>query len=384
MACLNTLKLEIKTLEKIFTKNHERFQILNSSVDELTCRFIGKSGKRYDIHANITETYPSSPPVWFAESEETSVTNAVQILSNTNGRDNHVINQVGILLRELCRLHNVPLPPDIDNLTIPFQLPPPTSSSSLNQQPAAQHQIEDIESDQDDIEDPIGDSEQESEADEDLPLEMDDGRSANKKDEMEVEHLATLERLRQSQRQDYLKGSVSGSVQATDRLMKELRDIYRSDSFKSNMYSIELVNDSIYEWNIRLKSVDPDSPLHNDLIMLKEKEGKDSILLNIIFKETYPFEPPFVRVVHPIISGGYVLVGGAICMELLTKQGWSSAYTVEAVIMQIAATLVKGKARIQFGATKGTYSLARAQQSFKSLVQIHEKNGWFTPPKEDG
>jgi ubiquitin-conjugating enzyme E2 Q len=49
---------------------------------------------------------------------------------------------------------------------------------------------------------------------------------------MDTEHLATLERLRQNQRQDYLKGSVSGSVQATDRLMKELRDIYRSDSFK--------------------------------------------------------------------------------------------------------------------------------------------------------
>lgn len=195
---------------------------------------------------------------------------------------------------------------------------------------------------------------------------------------MEVEHLATLERLRQSQRQDYLKGSVSGSVQATDRLMKELRDIYRSDSFKKNMYSIDLVSDSIYEWNIRLRSVDPDSPLYGDLVMLKEKEGNDSILLNIMFKESYPFEPPFVRVVHPIISGkyatccwtsmrlrliflslyataiagGYVLVGGAICMELLTKQGWSSAYTVEAVIMQIAATLVKGKARIQFAATK--------------------------------
>lgn len=144
---------------------------------------------------------------------------------------------------------------------------------------------------------------------------------------MEVEHLATLERLRQSQRQDYLKvivqlrfifekpmkttyilqGSVSGSVQATDRLMKELRDIYRSDSFKNRMYSIDLVNDSIYEWNIRLKSVDPDSPLHSDLVLLKEKEGKDSILLNIMFKETYPFEPPFVRVVHPIISGSYIL-----------------------------------------------------------------------------
>lgn len=52
------------------------------------------------------------------------------------------------------------------------------------------------------------------------------------------------------------------------------------------------------------------------------------------------------------LKGGYVLLGGAICMELLTKQGWSSAYTVEALIMQISATLVKGKARIQFGATK--------------------------------
>lgn len=92
-------------------------------------------------------------------------------------------------------------------------------------------------------------------------------------------------------------------------------------------------------------------------------------------QDNYPFEPPFIRVVTPAIIGGYVLGGGAICMELLTKQGWSSAYTVEAIILQIAATLVKGKARIQFGGSKGQYSLARAQQSFKSLVQIHEKNG---------
>lgn len=410
MACLNTLKLEIKTLEQVFPKNHERFQILSATVDELSCRFIGRNGKQYVIHANITETYPSTPPVWFAESEDTSISNAVQILTNTNGLDNHVINQVHILLRELCRQHTVPLPPDLETLKKAFQ--PNGDAAGQLQHPAAhqqqqhgmspqqllpalqqQHQqlqmqqqqpIEEIDSDCDDIEDVVGESDQESEGEEDLPLEMDDGRSTAKKDEMEVEHLATLERLRQTQRQDYLKGSVSGSVQATDRLMKELRDIYRSDSFKNNMYSIELVNDSIYEWNIRLMSVDPDSPLHNDLILLKEREGKDSILLNIMFKESYPFEPPFVRVVHPIISGGYVLVGGAICMELLTKQGWSSAYTVEAVIMQIAATLVKGKARIQFGPTKGQYSLARAQQSFKSLVQIHEKNGWFTPPKEDG
>ncbi|XP_075211604.1 ubiquitin-conjugating enzyme E2 Q2 [Lycorma delicatula] len=375
MACLNTLKQEIKTLEAVFPKNHERFQIVSASVDELNCKFIGRNGKRYEIHANITETYPSTPPVWFADSEETSVTNAVQILSNTSGRDNHVMNQVGILVRELCRLHSVSEPAELDRLSLGLW------GSGLPAPPTPPNDPPDPDEDEE---------EEDGDDDEDLHLEMEepDIVSKNKAEEMDLEHLATLKRLRQNQRQDYLKGSVSGSVQATDRLMKELRDIYRSDSFKKGMYSIELVGDSLYEWNVRLMSVDPDSPLHNDLVLLKEKEGKDSILLNMLFKETYPFEPPFVRVVHPIISGGYVLVGGAICMELLTKQGWSSAYTVEAVIMQIAATLVKGKARIQFGTAKvvnqGQYSLARAQQSFKSLVQIHEKNGWFTPPKEDG
>lgn len=68
---------------------------------------------------SFQETYPATPPVWFAESEETSVTNAVQILSNTSGAENHVVNQVGILLRELCRLHGVQEPPDLTRLTLP-------------------------------------------------------------------------------------------------------------------------------------------------------------------------------------------------------------------------------------------------------------------------
>ena len=36
------------------------------------------------------ETYPHSPPVWFAETEDTNVTNAIERLSNTVGKDNHV------------------------------------------------------------------------------------------------------------------------------------------------------------------------------------------------------------------------------------------------------------------------------------------------------
>lgn len=57
--CLNNLKSEIKTLESLFSKSHEVFQIVNASVDELTCRFISKNGKKYDIHANITVSVES-------------------------------------------------------------------------------------------------------------------------------------------------------------------------------------------------------------------------------------------------------------------------------------------------------------------------------------
>ena len=74
---------------------------------------------------------------------------------------------------------------------------------------------------------------------------------------------------------------------------------------------------------------------------MKENK-KASVKLSIHFDSQFPFTPPFIRVVSPVITGGYVISGGAICMELLTKQGWSSAYSIESVIMQIAATFVKG------------------------------------------
>ncbi|CAG7725182.1 unnamed protein product [Allacma fusca] len=398
MACLNTLKQEIKTVEKVFLKNNnERFQVVSASLDELTCVFIGKNGKKHEITANITETYPHTPPVWFADTEDINVTQAVQMLSTTSGKDNHVVSQVRILVKELCRLQGLPEPSsDLEQLLNEFAIGDPevgststsNSASSTSAASTGTGSSDDMDLEYEFDDDEEGEEEEDGDEEEDdmhLELEDDSASKSKEKEGIDSEHIATLERLKANQRQDYLQGTVTGSVQASDRLMKELRDIYRSDTFKRGIYSIDLVNDSLYEWNIRLKGVDKDSPLYTDLITLKEREGKDYIQLNMMFKENYPFEPPFVRVVHPLMTGGYVLLGGAICMELLTKQGWSSAYTVEAVIMQIAATFVKGKARIQFGANKGgQYSLARAQQSYKSLVQIHEKNGWFTPPKADG
>jgi len=391
MACLKVLKEEIRTLEATFPRTHIRLQIVSASVDELTCRFIDPSGRKHTIHANITETYPSTPPVWFSESDNVNVTNALTSLSETSGINNHLSYQVKSLLRQLCTLFSLPLPVECTDSdsnssgcsTASSLTPPRSESGTIG---SSKHAKESESEDSD--EDMGNEDEDDDEEEEEIALDLEEVEAVSKKarqdEEIHTEHMQVLEKLKANQRRDYLKGTVSGSVQATDRLMKELRDIYRSPSFKSGAYQVELVNDSLYEWNVKIMRVDPDSPLAEDLKKLKEREGKDHILLSFTFKDTFPFDPPFVRMVHPVLHGGYVLDGGALCMELMTPQGWSSAYTIEAVIMQLSATLVKGKARIKFDAPKGTYNLARAQQSFRSLVHIHEKNGWFTPPQADG
>lgn len=368
MACLAELKENIKLLETLFPKSHELFQILSASVDEITVRFIIAHGKVLIIQASMTETYPRNAPIWFAESEDIELSVVLQKLCETPDEDSHILKQTKILITELCQTYELPLPSEVTKIDDYFY-----NREHLNNSDSSE--------DEDD---------ENADEEDDFHYEMDEDQIVNKKtkDEyngIDMSNLLYLEKLKQNQRDDYLKqGSISGSVQATDRLMKELKDIYKSDSYKNGHYCVELVNDSLYEWNIKIMKLDPDSLLYKDLELFKENEGKDNILLNFLYKDTFPFDPPFVRVVTPILSGGYVLCGGAICMELLTTQGWSSAYSLESVIMQIAATLVKGKARIQFGASRSQYSLARAQRSFKSLVHIHEKNGWFTPPKEEG
>ncbi|KAL1228967.1 Ubiquitin-conjugating enzyme E2 [Trichinella pseudospiralis] len=119
-----------------------------------------------------------------------------------------------------------------------------------------------------------------------------------------------------------------------------------------------------------------DSRLAKDLIVLKQREGYDYVLLNILFPKTYPFDPPFVHVVKPVINNGYVVSGGALCMELLTPGGWSSCYQVESLILQIAATLVEGEADIAFDGNLSNYSLRKAQASFKMLDFLHRSSGW--------
>ena len=97
---------------------------------------------------------------------------------------------MNILLHELCRLHSVPLPSELDTLLLlpnadyfkVFNAPSSEQQQQKQQQPHQhqQHQAGVEDSDAEEIEDATLESEPESEVDEDLSLDMDDGRNANK------------------------------------------------------------------------------------------------------------------------------------------------------------------------------------------------------------
>ena len=97
-------------------------------------------------------------------------------------------------------------------------------------------------------------------------------------------------------------------------------------------------------------------------------------MLEIKVPETYPFNPPFIRVIRPRFAfrTGHVTIGGSICTELLTDSGWSPANTVEAVLVNIRANLLAGGARIDF-ANKHDYTEHEAKDAFERMRQQH---GW--------
>lgn len=370
------LKREIEYLKVVFPKAQNVFRILSASVDDLTCSFTDRAGKKHTIICNITDMYPDYPPIWCSESEVPQLMDIVEKINTISVTKFLLFNMTKTLAKELFKMINEAVPTYVENATIV------EDEKKVDED----YEMDEPEDEKDE------DEEENDDYDIDSHLNFEEEHindESQEKEEVGEQNYKQLQKLKGVQREEHLTGKVSGSVPATDRLMKELKNIYKSDSFKAQLYTLELENESnLYCWFVKLKGFDKESHLHKDLQKLFKADSKtDHICLNITYTERFPMEAPFVRVCYPVITGGYVLSGGAICMELLTPQGWSSAYSIEALIMQISATLVKGKARVDFTSTNRVntvYSLNKAHQSYRTMVQIHEKSGWFTPPKDEG
>jgi len=160
-----------------------------------------------------------------------------------------------------------------------------------------------------------------------------------------------------------------GSKKATQRIAAELKSIMKGDPAKSG-FSVELVNDNMYLWEVKLFGFDPkDEVIARDM----EKMHVKHIVVHIRFPEDFPLSPPFCRIVRPKFQfrTGHVTLGGSICTELLTRKGWSPENSIEAVIMTIRSNFLEGGARLE--SAHGEYSEQEAREAFDRLVRNH---GW--------
>jgi len=117
----------------------------------------------------------------------------------------------------------------------------------------------------------------------------------------------------------------SCSKAATQRITQQLRHITKSKPAE-NGYSVTLINDNLYMWEVRFFNFDKDEPIAQDMARRRITD----IVMNIQFPADYPFSPPFCRIIRPRFEfhTGHVTIGGSICMELLTRKGWSPENTV--------------------------------------------------------
>ncbi|GAA5904071.1 hypothetical protein JCM6882_003817 [Rhodosporidiobolus microsporus] len=147
----------------------------------------------------------------------------------------------------------------------------------------------------------------------------------------------------------------------------------------------ERSNGNMFNFVVELprESFDPDIPLVKDMTAKKVK----SILMEIRFGDSYPFSPPFFRVVHPRFlpfiqgGGGHVTGGGSICMDLLTNDGWMSSYSTEAILLQIRmamSNLEPRPGRLDPTSWNTPYSVDEALTGFKRAAATH---GWTVPPE---
>lgn len=175
------------------------------------------------------------------------------------------------------------------------------------------------------------------------------------------------------------------SSTATRRLQGELKSVLKvQESTPLHELGWYINPDSVtnvYQWVFEFHSFDEKLPLAQDMKTL----GVKSIVLEARFGRSFPMSPPFVRVIKPRFlgfqqgGGGHVTLGGALCMELLTNNGWSAVSSMESVLLQVRLAMTSMEprpARLLLGHGIKTYGTGEAKEAYLRACKIHN---WEVP-----
>eukprot|EP00927_Polykrikos_kofoidii_P055047 TRINITY_DN49364_c0_g1_i1.p1 TRINITY_DN49364_c0_g1~~TRINITY_DN49364_c0_g1_i1.p1 ORF type:complete len:633 (-),score=71.63 TRINITY_DN49364_c0_g1_i1:53-1918(-) len=124
------------------------------------------------------------------------------------------------------------------------------------------------------------------------------------------------------------------------RLTREMRQMETQRSKILAEHGIELAlcdpeGNNLRVWSLKINSVAVDAActLGKEL----RKYGVPCIEFEVWIPDAFPVAPPKVRVLRPSFGGGsfYVHQNGALCLEILTRQGWSPAMSLVQLGVQI-------------------------------------------------
>jgi len=154
------------------------------------------------------------------------------------------------------------------------------------------------------------------------------------------------------------------------KLIREYKTIIKSNPDELG-FRIDVNSNDLYLWKVFIYKYDEKYGIGQDM----KKYGIKEIELEMKFGTDYPYAPPFVRVIRPRFKRltGHITSGGALCMEILTKSGWSPACSIEALLVSIKSEILEGEARLD-PHNAVAYNIGDAQQSFVVLCKTH---GWM-------
>jgi len=111
-------------------------------------------------------------------------------------------------------------------------------------------------------------------------------------------------------------------------VMNILIEEFKNTSVK---YNISLNNNNLFEWNLFL--INFNDKMNNDLNKIKNNYGYDYIELNIKFHNTYPFNPPVIKVIRPRLLNH--LMYKISNLKIISLDYWNSTRKIVTIIDKI-------------------------------------------------
>jgi ubiquitin-protein ligase len=154
------------------------------------------------------------------------------------------------------------------------------------------------------------------------------------------------------------------------KIIKEYKKIKKQNT-ETLGFRIDMNPENSYLWKVYIFGYDPSSPIGKDMVDL----GIEEIEMEVMFPQTYPISPPFIRIISPRFryQTGHVTSAGALCMQVLTDKHWSPACSIESLIVTIKSEILEGEGRLDPAKYNIPYTLEEAKSSF---VRVARGYGW--------